>query len=69
MWSKVEVEEMNNIPEDIDRLQVYEIGQSGGPINGMQSTRDKRRWKKSSQTRWNGFDNVRYFDFLDPINA
>ena len=53
---------MNDISEDIDGLRVYEIGQSGGPIKGMQSVRDGRRWKKSSQTRWNGFENVRYSD-------
>ena len=62
LWNKVKVEKVKNIPEDIDGLRVYEISQSGGAIKGWGTIRDGRRWKKSSQTRWSGFDNVRYFD-------
>ena len=59
---------MNKIPEDIDGLGLYEIGQSGGAIKGKQRVRDGRRWQ-SAQTCWNGFDNVRYFDCSGPYKC
>ena len=54
MWNKVPMEQVKNIPEDIDGLRVYEITQSGKAVKGMLRLRDGRRWKKSSQTRWSG---------------
>ena len=62
MWNKVPIEQVKNIPEDIDGLRVYEITQSGKAVKGMPRLRDGRRWKKSSQTRWSGYNNVRYSD-------
>ncbi|XP_028408652.1 uncharacterized protein LOC114531204 [Dendronephthya gigantea] len=62
LWNKVEVERVKTIPGNIDGLRVYEITKSGEAMTKTSMVRDGRKWKKSSQTRWVGYDNVRYSD-------
>lgn len=55
------MEKVDEIPNEINGNKVFEIKNCGNG-NRMSRVRDGRRWKKDSQTKWSGFDDVRYSD-------
>ena len=62
LWSRVKVEKVQKIPNDINGKGAYEIKRDANSGSRMSQVRDGRRWKKDSQTKWSGFDDVRYSD-------
>ncbi|CAB3994344.1 Angiopoietin-1 receptor [Paramuricea clavata] len=55
-WSGIKVEKVDQVPAGIDGLKRYELA------NDKANIKDGRRWKKASQSQWNGYESVRYRD-------
>ena len=67
LWSNVKIEQVDQIPDDVDGLRVYEVqlnDTSSKQQSRMSTVKDGRPWKKDSGTQWKGLRNVRYSDCL-----
>uniref|UniRef100_A0A7M5VBJ9 OTU domain-containing protein n=2 Tax=Clytia hemisphaerica TaxID=252671 RepID=A0A7M5VBJ9_9CNID len=58
IWEGKSVNEVPNIPYDIDDIKVYHVQSSDGLL--PQKLRDGRNWKPDSRTSWAGYKSVRY---------
>ena len=56
-WHGVKIEKVNRVPDKIDGLKCYELTN-----DNVDNTRDGRRWKKASESQWNGYESVRFRD-------
>ena len=56
-WHGVKIEKVNRVPDKIDGLKCYKLTN-----DNVDNTRDGRRWKKASESQWNGYESVRFRD-------
>ena len=52
-WEEIVPEDVDSIPAHIDGLCAY-------AVDGLEGTKDERKWQKDSSTKWAGYSSVRY---------
>ena len=58
-WSRVKMQSVGRLPNDMDGLVAYKIKADDRKVL-LQRCRDGRRWKKDSETKWVNYEKVRY---------
>ena len=52
-WEEIVPENVDSIPAHIDGVCAY-------AVDGLEGTKDERKWQKDSSTKWAGYSSVRY---------